>query len=360
MKIVLVGQFGLESFGLHIRDSLVEMGHEVVACIPFYEENIHGKRKKISVATKIKKSFQDKLLFSGRKTRDRIMKRIMSVILNTECELIICTKDYFLDYELQAIKDKIHAKIVMWYPDHIVSFGRASFLCAGYDALFFKDLYIVKNMRKIYKRPAYYLPECFNPIRHPLVEENAADRERFACEISMIGNLHVFRVAILEQLIDFDLRIYGTANPWWLNIDLIKNKYTGQYLAYEDKSKAIRYSKINLNTLYIGEVEGVNVRAFEIAGMGGFQILQNKSGISDLFEIDKELVTYDSIEELREKARYYIEHDEERETIAKAGLERAYKDHTYVQRLTRLINMTFLDSSDEHDWYDYHCMGVNI
>ena len=68
-------------------------------------------------------------------------------------------------------------------------------------------------------------------------------------------------------------------------------------MAYEEKSKAIKYAKINLNTLFIGEVEGVNVRAFEICGMGGFQILQKKPGVNDLFTEGKEVITYTSVDE---------------------------------------------------------------
>ena len=358
MRIIIVGQFGLESFGLHISDTLKKMGHTVVARIPFNRIADRSSREKISFISKAKSSFNDRLLFAKRESRNHIMNRIMSTISSLKCDLIICTKDYFLDYEIKEIKRKSKARIVMWYPDHMVSFGRAPFVNAGYDALFFKDTYIIKELRQIYELPAFYLPECYNPIRHKrIIKENELDKKEFECDISIIGNLHSFRVAILNEIKDFDVKAYGTAAPWWINTKTIQNCYTGRYLAYVEKAKAIHYSKINLNNLYIGEVEGVNVRAFEIAGMGGFQLLEWKSGLHELFEEDKELVAYKSIEELREKARYYINHEEQRKKIAEAGYQRAVSEHTYEHRLNRLFNLSFNPVDDEHTIYDYHALA---
>ena len=247
------------------------------------------------------------------------MKRIIGEVTRHSADLVICTKDYFLDYEIEYIKKTTQSKVVMWFPDHMITFGRATFMNAGYDCLFFKDPYIVRQLRSIYRRNAIYLPECFSPIRHKLVDYNVDDEKEYSSDIAMIGNLHSFRVPLMECLTNYDLKIYGTENPWWLNIDRIRNKYTGKYMAYEEKSKAIKYAKINLNTLFIGEVEGVNVRAFEICGMGGFQILQKKPGVNDLFTEGKEVITYTSVDELLELIDYYLNHDKERLQIANAG-----------------------------------------
>lgn len=353
MKVGIVGQFGTESLGLHIKENLTNMGHDVVSCVSFFPEN-KGKRKaKRALFDKIYRAFNDKLRFTNKKCRDFVMGRVIQQICSNELDLIICTKDYFLDYEIEKIRTKTGAKIVMWYPDHLMNFGNAAFINAGYDAMFFKDPFIVRNLREVYEIKAYYLPECFSPIRHQRVSYNANDEKAYQCEISAIGNIHTFRANILQKLVNYDLKIYGLSGPWWLNTCKLKNSYTGRYLAYTDKAKAIRYSKININTLYFGEIEGVNVRAFELAGMGGFQILQNKPGINQLFEIGKEVVTYNSMNELREKIDYYLHHNEEREEIANNGYERALLCHTYEKRLTRMINITFSKDITYEESYDY-------
>jgi spore maturation protein CgeB len=338
MKILIVGQFGEESFGLHIKEGLEIIGHEVVRCVPFYKEYRPSKRNHLM--NRLDRFITSNALFASKMLRNIVMKRIIKEITTIDSDIIICTGDYFIKDEVKKIKKLTNSKIVMWYPDHLMNFGRSFFMTAEYDALFFKDPYIVKNLVNIYSKNAFYLPECFSTKRHVPVEYNKNDANEYNCDIAMIGNLHSFRVPLLELISDFNLRIYGASSPWWLNIDKIGSYHSGKYLAYEDKSRGIKYAKISLNTLYFGEIEGVNVRTFEIAGMGGFQIVQHKQGISELFEIDKEIVTYSSIDELREKLIFYLSEDNKRKEISDASRKRAWSDHTYEKRLQRLINIT--------------------
>lgn len=51
-------------------------------------------------------------------------------------------------------------------------------------------------------------------------------------------------------------------------------------------------------------------------------------GIENYFEIDKEIVCFDNAEEMVDKITYYLEHEEERRAIARAGWERATREHT--------------------------------
>lgn len=75
-------------------------------------------------------------------------------------------------------------------------------------------------------------------------------------------------------------------------------------------------------------------RIFETTGRGGFIIHPYIKGIEDLFEIGKEIVTYEfnNFDDLFTKIDYYLEHPEEREKIRLAGHERTKKDHTYRNR----------------------------
>jgi len=80
-------------------------------------------------------------------------------------------------------------------------------------------------------------------------------------------------------------------------------------------------------------------RLFESTGRGGFTIFPYIKGIEDCFKIDKEIVTYKfgDFDELRKKIDYYLNNDEEREKIRKAGHERTKKNHTYKSRWEIII-----------------------
>jgi len=80
-------------------------------------------------------------------------------------------------------------------------------------------------------------------------------------------------------------------------------------------------------------------RVFETTGRGGFLLMPYIKGIEDLFVIGKEIVTFKfgDFDDLKSKIDYYLEHDDERESIRLAGFERTKKDHTYRQRWIKIL-----------------------
>ena len=75
-----------------------------------------------------------------------------------------------------------------------------------------------------------------------------------------------------------------------------------------------------------------NMRLYEATGVGSCLLTDNKKNMADLFAPDEEVVVYDSPDECVEKARWLIQHPQEREKIAEAGKKRCLQDHTYDNR----------------------------
>jgi len=73
-------------------------------------------------------------------------------------------------------------------------------------------------------------------------------------------------------------------------------------------------------------------RTFNSAVAGGFVLTQMTYDLADYYEIGKEVVAFNSTGELIEKIKYYLDHEDEREVIARAGYERTIRDHTYEKR----------------------------
>ena len=355
MEITVVGGFDIENFGLHIAENLVHMGHKVHRVASTKRHDAFNRYGKLNSILRV---VDRQMHYASAKTRAFVEKPILREICGYPSDLIITTFDYFRREELDIIREaQPDAKIVMWFPDHLKSFDRAFFMTAGYDALFFKDPFIVKNLYDIYEMNVFYLPEAFSKLRHTVTADFEKRRAEYDCDIAMIGSQHSFRVPLLEKLLDFDIKLYGVGNPWWLNTDKIKKFYTGRFAADHEKANAFCGAKIALNTLYFAEIEGVNVRAFEIAGSGGFQIVQWKPGLADLFVLDQEVVAYHTAAELREKIIYYLQHPEERKQIALAGQKRAWAEHSYEPRLQRLLDMTFAAAASTRDVrLDYHIL----
>ena len=57
-----------------------------------------------------------------------------------------------------------------------------------------------------------------------------------------------------------------------------------------------------------------------------------------LFTIGKDLITYGDEKELADLVKFYLDAEDEREEIALKSVERAYREHTYQQRMKALLS----------------------
>ena len=78
------------------------------------------------------------------------------------------------------------------------------------------------------------------------------------------------------------------------------------------------------------------MRLFEATGVGSLLITDEKDNLSEFFEVGKEIVTYGDADELVDKIRFYLAHEEKRSRIARAGQERTLREHTYLHRMREL------------------------
>jgi hypothetical protein len=82
-----------------------------------------------------------------------------------------------------------------------------------------------------------------------------------------------------------------------------------------------------------------NLRLFEATGVGTLLITDWKANLHEMFEPGKEVVAYRTSEECAEMIQYYLEHDKEREAIARAGQQRTLRDHTFHKRMQEFADI---------------------
>lgn len=100
-------------------------------------------------------------------------------------------------------------------------------------------------------------------------------------------------------------------------------------------------SKINLNPTSKAIRSGLPQRIFDIMGCGGFVLTNYQPELPEIFEPGHEVAVYGSLEELKELAGYYLEHDAERTEIAHNGYEKVARDYNYPVRLEKLLKLAF-------------------
>lgn len=222
-------------------------------------------------------------------------------------------------------------KIIGVFSDAIVHFGRGYFFGADYDALFFKDRYIVDKARvKLGYQHFHYLPQACDRVLHRRVPLSDADRATYGCDVTLAGNLHPWRAEMLRPLIGRDMKIWGPPPPAWLDHP-IKAHCTGRYVAGEEKCKAMLASRIVLNQNHYAEIAGTNKRTFEVAAIGAFQ-LTDTPALNDVFDSEKEVASFQNRQEMIEKIDYFLARPELRSEMAERARVRAHAQHTYEHR----------------------------
>jgi spore maturation protein CgeB len=226
--------------------------------------------------------------------------------------------------------------IVCWCQDQLSTLGRQYVLGAGYDLVFVKDRYLQDLFSRMVRSTAFqYLPEACNPRVHHPVTLSERDAIQYNCEVMIAGTLYYYRQEILRQLTKFDLKIWGDV-PDWLQ-KKVSPYHAGRQVSGVEKCRAAAGARICLNTLHLAEINGLNCRAFELAGCAGFQLITSVPVLAEHFAPDQELVTFSTIDELIEKVTYYLAHPDKARAIARRGMERALRDHTYEHRLQQIF-----------------------
>lgn len=98
-----------------------------------------------------------------------------------------------------------------------------------------------------------------------------------------------------------------------------------------------KYSKINLNITLRSIRNGIPLRAMDIMGAGGFLLTNYQNDFAMHFVDGEDYVSYSDREDMLNKIKYYLEHEDERKLIAENGCRKVREEHTYTQRLSEII-----------------------
>jgi len=83
----------------------------------------------------------------------------------------------------------------------------------------------------------------------------------------------------------------------------------------------------------------LKLRDFEAPLSGSLYLTHDNPDLYELYEVGKEIVTYRTAEDCADKVAYYLAHPEEAHAIARAGMKRALRDHTFDTRFKQLLGI---------------------
>lgn len=160
--------------------------------------------------------------------------------------------------------------------------------------------------------------------------------------VSFVGTIHhpqrppEFLVEVAYRL---PIKVWGHAGSTFPENSPLARFYEGEAWGLEMYQVHSR-SKIALNRhSSVAQNYANNMRMYETTGMGACLVTDAKRNLGDFFEIDREIVAYESTDDLVEKAEYLLDHEQERAGIAEAGMKRTLAEHTYSHRMQELASI---------------------
>ena len=191
------------------------------------------------------------------------------------------------------------------------------------DSLLENDLELVA---KLYKAMPYILVDgCLEGL--PYVYANY-----FLCRKA--ANMQ--RIYLIKEISKrFDMKVY---TPGDLS-DIKTAKAMGTVDYKTDMNKVFKLSKINLNITLPSIHTGIPLRAMDIMGVGGFLLSNWQADFNGLFENGVDYACYTSLDEVLYQIEYYLEHEDERMTIAENARQKMREGFDVVRLIQQIMEI---------------------
>ncbi len=255
---------------------------------------------------------------------------------------------------LRRVKEICPGAVVASYTDDdmVNRANRTWFYSLGlkyYDVIFTTKSYNAnpEELPAMGARRVVTVDKAYDPDQHFPADLSAAEKEWLACDVGFIGTFESARAEDMLHLArqGIAVRIWGNGweefRPDERNLSIERRALVNT----EDNplyTKGIRATRINIAFLRKANRDLHTDRSIEIPACGGFMLAEYSDEHARLFEEDREAVYFRNRDELVQKGRYYLQHEEERAMIAAAGRQRCLNSgYSHRDRVAGMLDAVF-------------------
>lgn len=190
---------------------------------------------------------------------------------------------------------------------------------------------------------ASFLPHAFDPEVHAPAILSKKDICQYKCDVSFIGSYSPKKAELLDRLCKaFPAEKCCIWGGSWQGVTEAQHIYRGSPVLGREYAKAVQASKINLGLLFEGgasalEPDKITSRTFAIPCAGGFMLHERTEEVLRYFEEGQEAAFFDGPEEMIDKIKYYLSHEDERAAIAEAGRRRCLSSGYSIDDLAKTV-----------------------
>ena len=260
------------------------------------------------------------------------LSQITTAAKKFEPDLLLSIKGEMIDGKsVEALSKEYGIKTALWFPDDPRFFNSlVRHTAPYYDYVFTKSHMMIPRYEKIGCERVSVIPLGCDPVIHKLKPELIRN-----LEVCFVGSYSYRRAAILKNLKNNDLHVYG---PYWNIFHYTKNYHSAIW--GEDFTNILNESMMSVNIHVLSDL-GVapNMRTFEIPACGALLLTDRPKEIEKYYDVGREILCYSNGMELKELVDFYKDMPEERYKISKKGYDRTIKDHTYKQRMNLMLSI---------------------
>jgi spore maturation protein CgeB len=195
-------------------------------------------------------------------------------------------------------------------------------------------------------RRCIMIDKAFDPEQHLPLDLSESEHDQFQADVGFIGSYAPEREEVLSAVANSGIQVRVWGNGWngvVSQSDNLRIEHRPLVNAPDNMmySKGINATKINIGFLRKVNRDLQTDRSVEIPACGGFMLAERSSEHERLFEDKKEAVYFDTTEDLIAKIKYYLDHEDERATIAAAGRERCLANqYSHYDRMRFMLDQT--------------------
>ena len=323
-KILLAVPMEDGQSGKFIQETLLEMGHIVA---------IFDWRK-----------------FGSQFGQERLNKEFMDAHKELKPDLTIIIKGGGIEAAtINKIKKTHKNPIVGWIFDvtlngiYIKDIPRYIEFAKTLDIFFTIDAEAVTELKELGVN-CKWLPQAFYEPQYKEQVFNYIQKKRFGSDVAFIGTVgsfHPIRDKFLERLHHegFNFKIYGEVlyengkEPDW-----VAEHHTGFAVKNDMHSVVVGSSKIMIGLDgWPHRDKSYSLRLYKTLGAGGFYLMNHTKNVEEVFIPGVHLDTFENEDEMVEQIIKYLNDDDLREKIAKAGQKEVLKNHTQEVVMTKLL-----------------------
>lgn len=300
----------------------------------------------LDMGTVTRAQLLDNLYYSRDPGLMKLYETVRNLIAETSADCLVV--DNNMPYHPEFLRTLPVYKVLRTSDGPLAAYDRDFAYAHAYDHVLYhspaysRDLTMPEKLAYVGVKEASFWPTClFDQMFDPSKSEEELFRQERDIDVVFVGALFPNKMPYLSKVkkaLGKRLVLRGLSN-------LKKNVYFNLMYGFPGWVRPIPFegyvplyqrAKIGINVHNRGDYTVGGYRMFDLPGNGVMQICDGGEYLSSFYEVGEEVVRHDSVDELIDKVRYYLDHPAERERIARNGYRRVMTTHRIKHRLEKL------------------------